>query len=121
MNKPLSLLPAAALLGALVAPHSLQAQSRQEQMWSSYDPTEINGARGGRRLPTVVTGNPFPGGTAYVFQYDVDNAREQRQDDLVKIWFPNEATPFIDPEMRTVDVAAVYAWSGLRATASQRP
>jgi hypothetical protein len=30
-------------------------------MWSNYDPTEINGARGGRKLPTLVLGNPFPG------------------------------------------------------------
>lgn len=37
------------------------AQTRHEQMWSSYDPTEINGAHGGRRLPTLVAGNPFAG------------------------------------------------------------
>ncbi len=46
-------------LAAHVPPAS--AQTRHEQMWSSYDPTEINGARGGRRLPTLVSGNPFPG------------------------------------------------------------
>lgn len=65
MNKCLSLRAAAALLATLPVPfaalHGAQAQTRQEQMWSSYDPTEINGARGGRRLPTLVTGNPFPG------------------------------------------------------------
>ena len=44
----------------------------------------------------AATGNTFPGGTAYVFQYDVNNPRPERRDDLVKIWFPNEATPFID-------------------------
>jgi RHS repeat-associated protein len=55
------------------------------------------------------TGNTFPGGTAYVFQWDVDNPRVARQNDLIKIWFPNEATPFIDVATRMVDVAAVYA------------
>jgi RHS repeat-associated protein len=55
------------------------------------------------------TGNTFPGGTAYVFQYDVDNPRPQRQNDLIKIFYPNQATPFIDAASRTVDVAAVYA------------
>ena len=39
----------------------------------------------------AATGNTFPGGTAYVFQYDVNNPRADRRDDLVKIWFPNEA------------------------------
>lgn len=49
-------------IGALAAhPVPASAQTRHEQMWSSYDPTEINGARGGRRLPTLVSGNPFPG------------------------------------------------------------
>jgi hypothetical protein len=53
-----------AILALAAAPALLpgaQAQTRHEQMWSSYDPTEINGARGGRRLPTLVLGNPFPG------------------------------------------------------------
>ncbi len=53
-------------------------------------------------------GNTFPGGTAYVFQYDVNNPRPERQNDLVNIWFPNEATPFIDPATRTVNVQQVY-------------
>ena len=56
----------------------------------------------------AATGNTFPGGTAYVFQYDVNNPRPERRDDLVKIWFPNEATPFIDTATRTVNVAQVY-------------
>jgi len=46
----------AALTGA-----GAEAQTRHEQMWSSYDPTEINSVHGGRRLPTLVTGNPFSG------------------------------------------------------------
>ena len=53
-------------------------------------------------------GNTFPGGTAYVFQYDVNNPRPERRDDLVKVWFPNEATPFIDAATRTANVAQVY-------------
>ena len=57
----------------------------------------------------AATGNTFPGGTAYVFQYDVNNPRPDRRDDLVKIWFPNEATPFMDAAARTVNVAGVYA------------
>lgn len=69
------------------------------------------------RLVAVVTpsllkaapGNTFPGGTAYVFQYDAANPRTERRDDLVKIWYPNQATPFIDVDTRTVDVARVYA------------
>lgn len=51
----------AALLAAPAGAPPADAQTRHEQMWSSYDPTEINGARGGRRLPTLVTGNPFQG------------------------------------------------------------
>jgi hypothetical protein len=69
------------------------------------------------RLIAVVTpsihnaapGNTFPGGTAYVFGYDAANPRPARRDDLVKIWYPNQATPFIDATTRVVDVAAVYA------------
>lgn len=55
----------AALAGALAATAAgtggAQAQTRHEQMWSSYDPTEINGAHGGRKLPTFVAGDPFGG------------------------------------------------------------
>lgn len=50
-----------ALAAVPALPTAAQAQTRHEQMWSSYDPSEINGARGGRRLPTLVLGNPFPG------------------------------------------------------------
>jgi YD repeat-containing protein len=60
-------------------------------------------------INNAATGNTFPGCTAYVFQYDVNNPRPERQDDLVQIWFPNQATPFIDTATRTADVAAVYA------------
>lgn len=52
---------ALATLALGAAGPAAQAQTRNEQMWSSYDPTEINGARGGRRLPTLILGNPFPG------------------------------------------------------------
>jgi RHS repeat-associated protein len=61
-------------------------------------------------------GNTYPGGTAYVFQYDVNNPRPDRRDDLVKIWFPNEATPFIDAATRTVDVQQVYQLATPRYT-----
>ena len=47
----------ALLAGTAAVP--AHAFTRHEQMWSSYDPTEINGAHGGRQLPTLVTGNPF--------------------------------------------------------------
>jgi hypothetical protein len=53
-------------------------------------------------------GNTFPGGTAYVFQYDVNNSDPARRDDLIKIWFPNQTQPYLDVETRTVDVEAVY-------------
>jgi hypothetical protein len=43
-----------------------------------------------------------------VYGIDVNNPRPERRDDLVKIWFPNEATPFIDAATRTVNVAQVY-------------
>lgn len=36
------------------------AQTMRDFMWSGYDPGELQGGpQGGRRLPTVVTGNPF--------------------------------------------------------------
>ncbi|MBI1374571.1 MAG: hypothetical protein GC159_17780 [Phycisphaera sp.] len=54
-------------------------------------------------------GNTFPGGTAYVFEYDVNNPNPARRDDLIRIYYPNQATPYIDIETRTVDVDAVYA------------
>lgn len=54
---------AAAALAFVLAAGAAQAvaQTRHEQMWSSYDPTEINGAHGGRKLPTLIAGNPFAG------------------------------------------------------------
>ncbi len=68
-------------------------------------------------LPSInkaAAGNSFPGGTAYVFQYDVNNPRTQRQNDLIAIWFPNEVQPYLNATagstgFRTVDTAAVYA------------
>jgi RHS repeat-associated protein len=53
-------------------------------------------------------GNTFPGGTAYVFQYDVNNANPARRDDLIRIWYPNQTQPYLDLEARTVDIEAVY-------------
>jgi YD repeat-containing protein len=53
-------------------------------------------------------GNTFPGGTAYVFQYDVGNANPARRDDLIKIWYPNQTLPYLNVETRDVDVEAVY-------------
>ncbi len=45
-------------MAVLAAPAA--AQTLRDQMWSGYDPAELQGgARGGRQLPTVVTGNPF--------------------------------------------------------------
>ncbi len=68
------------------------------------------------RLIAVVTpailraapGNTFPGGTAYVFQYDSGNANSARQDDLIKIWYPNQTQPYLNIQTRTVDVESVY-------------
>jgi len=54
-------------------------------------------------------GNTFPGGTAYVFQYDTGNADPARRDDLIRIWYPNQTQPYLNPQTRTVDVMAVYA------------
>jgi YD repeat-containing protein len=68
-------------------------------------------------LPSInkaVAGNGFLGGTAYVFQYDVNNPRPQRQNDLIAIWYPNEVQPYLNAVagstgFRTVDTASVYA------------
>jgi|GEM_PF-1310882 len=63
-------------------------------------------------MPSIMRaapGNTFPGGTAYVFQYDVDNVRPERRDDLLRIWYPNETLPYLDEATRTVDVDAVVA------------
>jgi RHS repeat-associated protein len=54
-------------------------------------------------------GNTYPGGTAYVFEYDVDNADPARRDDLIAIWYPNQTQPYLNIETRAVDVQAVYA------------
>ncbi|QNN23312.1 hypothetical protein HED60_13850 [Planctomycetales bacterium ZRK34] len=63
-------------------------------------------------LPSILQaaeGNTFPGGTAFVFEYDVNNPRPERQDDLIRVWYPNQTLSFIDTETRTVDVEQVYA------------
>ena len=68
------------------------------------------------RLVAVITpsitraadGVGLPGGTAYVFQYDVNNPREDRQDDLIRIFYPNQTQGFVSAD-RSVDVEQVYA------------
>ena len=81
----------------------------------------------GNRLVAVMTpaitkgaeGNTFPNGTAYVFQYDVDNPRAERQNDLIRLWYPNEATPYIQLDAdgsRSVEVDAVYVNATPRTT-----
>jgi|GEM_PF-5678387 len=48
-------------------------------------------------LPSInnaAPGNTFPDGTAYVFQYDVNNTDANRQNDLIKIWYPNQTQPY---------------------------
>ena len=54
-------------------------------------------------------GNEFPGGTGYVFEYDVENVELARRDDLIKIWYPNEVAPYLVVATRTVNVDDVYA------------
>jgi len=52
-------------------------------------------------ITRAAEGNTFPGGTAYVFEYDGGN--------LTRVYYPNQVEPFLDTEDRTVDVASVYA------------
>ena len=62
-------------------------------------------------LPSInnaAPGNTFPNGTAYVFQWDSNNPRPERQNDLIKIFYPNQVAPFLGAP-RTVDVNSVYA------------
>ncbi len=61
-------------------------------------------------LPSInnaAPGNTYPDGTAYVFQYDVNNSDPNRQNDLLKIWYPNQTQPYVSN--RAVDVPTVYA------------
>ena len=61
-------------------------------------------------LPSInntASGNAYPNGTAYVFQYDVNNTDPNRQNDLIKIWYPNQTLPYMIS--RNVDVPSVYA------------
>ena len=61
-------------------------------------------------LPSInnaAPGNTFPDGTAYVFQYDVNNTDANRQNDLIGVWYPNQTQPYVSN--RAVDVATVYA------------
>ncbi|MCE9552379.1 MAG: hypothetical protein K8T91_03255 [Planctomycetes bacterium] len=70
----------------------------------------------GGRLVAVVTpsilrgagDNTYPGGTAYVFEYDTENADPNRQNDLIRIWYPNQTAPYLNTATRTVDVDDVY-------------
>jgi RHS repeat-associated protein len=59
-------------------------------------------------IDRAAEGNTFPGGTAYVFEYDVDNIRPERRDDLIRIWYPNQTLPYLDTQTRTVNVDEVY-------------
>lgn len=54
-------------------------------------------------------GNTFPGGKAYVLQYDSGNPDPNRRKDIVKVYFPKQVAPYLNTATRTVDVAAVYA------------
>ena len=50
-------------------------------------------------VPSVLRaadGNTFPGGEAYVFQYDVNNPRPECRDDLIRIFYPNQTAPFLE-------------------------
>lgn len=61
-------------------------------------------------LPNInnaAPGNTFPDGTAYVFQYDVNNTDANRQNDLIGIWYPNQTQTYVSN--RAVDVTTVYA------------
>ena len=63
--------------------------------------------------PSVTRGannnaNIFPNGTAWVFQYDTGNSRPARQNDLIKIWHPNQVAPYVSSS-RSVNTASVYA------------
>jgi hypothetical protein len=56
--RKIALLAAALAASSLMTPAS--ALTMRDFMWSGYDPGELRGGpNGGRRLPTVVTGNPF--------------------------------------------------------------
>ena len=57
MRTPVLTIAALAVLALTSA--AVPAQTMRDQMWGGYDPGDTNGARGGRQLPTVVTGNPF--------------------------------------------------------------
>ena len=60
-------------------------------------------------ITQAVEGNTCPGGAAYVFEYDSDNPRPERRDDLIRVWYPNQTADYVDPVTRQVDVARVYA------------
>jgi hypothetical protein len=52
-------------------------------------------------------GNTFPGGKAHVLQYDKNNPDPQRRRDIIKVFFPKQVAPYLNPATRSVDVAAV--------------
>jgi len=61
-------------------------------------------------ITKAAKGNEKPNGTAFVFQYDTGNPREARRNDLIRIWYPNQATSFIrrdEDGNRYVDIKAV--------------
>jgi len=68
----------------------------------------------GPAITVGAPGNTFPGGKAFVFQYDTSNPDPNRQKDLVKIFFPKQVAPYLNTTTRVVDVAAVYAGATAR-------
>jgi YD repeat-containing protein len=68
-------------------------------------------------LNQTVSGNEFPLGTAYVFQYEDDCDGGL----LTKIWFPNQATPFIEEPSPGVRAVKLHGQGGIYDTATAIP
>ena len=68
-------------------------------------------------LNQTVSGNEFPLGTAYVFQYEDDCDGGL----LTKIWFPNQATPFIEEPSPGVRAVKLHGQGGIYDTATAVP
>ena len=64
-------------------------------------------------ITRAADGNEFSGGTGYVFEYDVNNSDENRRDDLIRIWYPNEVEPYLNTSTRTVDEDSVCNRQGI--------
>ena len=54
-------------------------------------------------------GNTFPGGKAYVVQYDTANPDPLRRKDIIKVFYPAQVAPYLNTSTRVVDVTSVYA------------